>query len=94
MGTVGILYFDNSEKRSLADKFKQAAEDFARRHKGRVPEFGAVREDMLPQGMTVAELSEAVGFHMIVSSPRLPVQPGHIFVGMEQLPQTAEELDE
>ena len=93
MGTYGILFFDNSERRTLAEKFRAAADEFARKNKGRRPEFGAVREDML-NGTTLTALSEDVGFHLITSSPRLPVQPGHIFVGAECLPQTAEEMDE
>ena len=93
MGTYGILFFDNSERRTLAEKFRAAADEFARKNKGRRPEFGAVREDML-NGTTLTALIEEVGFHLIPSSPRLPVQPGHIFVGAECLPQTAEEMDE
>ena len=92
MGVFGLLYFDNSEKRSLADKFIAVASDFQRRYK-RPCEFGIVRPEML-DGMTTEELSEAVGFPVRLSVRSLPVQPAHIFVGAEDLPKTAEELDE
>jgi len=92
MGVFGLLYFDNSEKRSLSDKFLAVAADFQRRYK-RPCEFGIVREDML-NGMSTEQLSEEVGFRVILSAPSHPVQPAHIFVGAEDLPKTAEELDE
>lgn len=92
MGAFGILYFDNSGKRSLPEKFLDAADVFARKMK-RTVEFGIVREDMLG-GMTTDALSEEVGFRVILATHSHPVQPAHIFVGAEDLPKTAEEMDE
>ena len=83
MGMFGIQWFDNSEKKSLAQKILESKEHFEQKHK-QAAEICVVNYN-LAVGADMDALAEETGLHMVISSPSIPCPPGHVWVGVERL---------
>jgi hypothetical protein len=75
---TGMLWFDDSSA-TLAAKIKKAAEYYHKKY-GRWPELCLVHPNMLKD--------QKLEIEKITVRPYRPVLPGHIWIGVEDRPQT------
>lgn len=78
---TGVQWFDNSDKKSLAQKIIEAA-DYALRILSLKVEYCVISKT-LAVGADLKALSAETGLRVIVELPTMPVAPNHIFVGAE-----------
>jgi hypothetical protein len=76
--SIGMLWFNNDPKMTLANKIKQAAAYYLKKY-GRAPELCLVHPAML-DGQTLNDVGG------ITVRPWRPVLPGHLWIGVDEMP--------
>ncbi len=79
---TGMLWFDNSNT-TLRQKIQKAVDYYEKKY-GRQPDLCLVHPSMLEKDQSQLEISK------LTVRPYRPVLPGHIWIGIEEIP-TAEQ---
>jgi hypothetical protein len=79
--TAGMLWFDNSDS-TLATKIQKAADYYHKKY-GRLPDLVLVHPNMLKD--------QKLDVDGITVRPYRPVLPGHIWIGIEEMPTEPKE---
>lgn len=82
---TGMLWFDNSQS-TLAQKIKKAVDYYQKKY-GRTPDLCLVHPSMILPGTDAGE-----GMPLTVR-PYRPVMPGHIWIGIEEMPTAEKKAD-
>lgn len=73
---TGMLWFDNDPRTTLSVKIQKAM-DYYNKKFGRIPDICLVHPSMLESGQKQFELGK------LTIRPYQPVNPGHLWIGVE-----------
>lgn len=72
---IGMLWFDNDPKTALTSKITRAVDHYRQKY-GREPNMCLIHPSMME--------TENPGTSLVMVRPYRPVQPGHLWIGVEE----------